>query len=105
DQLQKDIANLTRTWRDNLEERILSSNVFSDPSLIWYRYSDAFHEDYQALQSVEECEKDIITLESLNDERSVRVSMSTIVSQAAQTFVLIVYQLDHEITISHAVPI
>ena len=103
--LKLDIVALTRTWRDNLEERISQSALFTDISHIWYRYADAFGEDYQASYSIEDCVQDISLIETLTDERTVQVGFSHTVSHQPNSMFLSVYKRGTGLTLSQALPI
>ena len=101
--LTAEIAELTRTWLDNLQDRINNSQIFSDPTTIWYRYADALPEDYRALHSVEEVERDIQILESLSPTSPVDLELKN--GEKPSFYTITVYNLGSEITISKALPI
>ncbi|MCB0353383.1 MAG: NAD-glutamate dehydrogenase [Bdellovibrionales bacterium] len=103
--LKREIAELTRSWKDNLEERIVRSPLFTNPTDLWLRYADAFPQGYQTLQSVEDCTHDIGFIESLSEDRSIDVSMRPSGEEIPRSFILIVYSLGSVITISRAFPV
>lgn len=103
--LKLEVGELTQTWLDRLEDRILRSNQFRQPGQIWKRYRYAFPEEYQALQLVEDCEHDIRVLEGLDYETTPRVSMRPAAEREDGSFTLVVYNLGHDLTISEAFPV
>ncbi len=105
ERFKAEIIQLSKTWSDALQERIAESTLFKDVDDVLERYGDAFPENYQALQSVEECELDIKNIELLSADRRVVVSMSRGKEGAADLFTLIVYHRGSVITISKALPV
>lgn len=105
EKLKSEIVQLSKTWPDALRERIKESKLFDDYEDILDRYGDAFPENYQALQSVEECELDIRNIETLSEERPALVSMARGKEGAADLFTLLVYHRGSVITISKALPV
>ncbi|MCB0329529.1 MAG: NAD-glutamate dehydrogenase [Bdellovibrionales bacterium] len=103
--LKVDIAELTRGWKDNLEERILKSDIFSQPKEIWKTYGDAFDEQYQALQSIDDCEHDIAMMEQLDGTGSLKISMRPSDGDLPGCFNLVAYKRGEVLTISYAFPI
>jgi glutamate dehydrogenase len=104
-QLQTDIADLTRGWKDNLKERIRSSHSLTDPQRLWKTYGGAFDSRYQALQSIDDCEYDISIIERLSPDSPVLIGMRPAEEEIPGSFVLVVYKLGEDFTISHALPI
>ncbi|MCB0332245.1 MAG: NAD-glutamate dehydrogenase, partial [Bdellovibrionales bacterium] len=103
-QLKYDIIKLSRAWKDNLEERILSSTQLSNPSSIWYTYGEAFEAQYQASESVDDCLYDIMLMEQLEAHSPIRVGMRTDHKEESKAFVLVIYSLGQDYTISRALP-
>ncbi len=104
-ELEKKIVELTRRWKDNLEEEIFLSGRFANPTPLWHTYSESFAEDYQALQSVEECMHDIEIIEKLSASSPLSVGTRPAKDGPAGSFYLILYHLSSDITISKAFPI
>ena len=103
--LKTDIAELTRGWRENLEERIFHSNDFESPSDIAKKYGDAFNTRYQASQTVEDCAHDILQIEKLKKTSPIRISMRPTDEDIPNSFFLVLYKLGSNLTISHTLPI
>ncbi len=104
-QLKLDIVKLTRAWKDNLEDHILSSSQFSNSSAIWYTYGEAFETQYQASESVDDCIYDISLIEQLNQDAPLRVGMRADHRDESKAFVLVIYSLGQDYTISRALPV
>ncbi|MCB0321407.1 MAG: NAD-glutamate dehydrogenase, partial [Bdellovibrionales bacterium] len=56
--LKDDIRVLIRDWREQLRDRIFSSELFDSPHEMWNVYGHAFGEDYVKLQRTDEAEQD-----------------------------------------------
>ena len=105
EKLKAEIAELTRGWRENLEERIRHSGAFENPGEIITRYGEAFQERYQASQTVEDCEHDIQQIEALSDTHPLRISMRPSDEEILGSFFLVIYKLGEGTTISYTLPI
>lgn len=110
--LEKNIAVLSRTWLNNLEEIILSgqkqlldseTSAELSPEELWHKYGTAFTADYQALQSVEDAQFDIGRVECLDQESPLTVALSQGTKQGQS--ILVIYSLSQEVTLSQALPI
>lgn len=104
--LEDEIAELSRTWKSNLEDALLASQSAENAQRLWLRYSNAFPESYQALQSPTQAVYDIENLENLyhSDEFSV-FGLDTDSAGAGNTLTLILYHQDKEITLSKILPL
>lgn len=103
--VESEIADLSRTWRDNLRERLEEQYDDEKADFLWLKYSDAFSAEYQAIQNADECLHDIDRLEQLSGLDPLMLSMSTVRGGALSSFTVIAYSLMSEITISKALPI
>jgi glutamate dehydrogenase len=102
---EDEINDISRTWEENLEEQISISGLFSNPTDTWFKYSQAFPEDYKALQSVEDCIIDIQTIETLSFSNPIQVVINEASSFGPQNVMLAFYNLGGQISISKAFPI
>jgi len=104
-QLETEIADLTRSWKDNLHLALHSDQQNPETEQIWSTYGNAFPDDYQAIYSVQECKDDIENIRNLNTAQPYRISMQSAKGVPPGFFTLIVYSLTQEVTISRALPV
>lgn len=100
---EKEILKLSRGWLDNLEERLLSSRTLRDPEVIARKYLGSFPPEYQAVQSVEQSEADIESMETLTESGPVAVRFRPGVTPGS--YVVLIYKRDQEISLSQALPV
>lgn len=100
--LERQIAELSRTWRDQLEEtqRNAPESAGSGRS----RYLDAFPAGYQATQTIADALLDIEACDSLSEKAPLTVRYQPPASPGGN-FTLVVYQRDQEISLSKALPV
>jgi len=103
--LESDIADLTRSWQDNLQHAIATEHQAEISEQTWSVYGNAFPEDYQALYSVQECKHDIENIKLLSPLQSYKISMLPAKGVPPGFFTLVVYSLTQEVTISRALPV
>ena len=103
--LEKNINLLSRTWEENLEEQILISGRFDRPGYIWNKYANAFPEEYQATQSAEDAVEDIISIEKLNNERSLIINFHNKQAGNNEIDCFSLYNIGGKISISKSFPI
>ncbi|MCO6429923.1 MAG: NAD-glutamate dehydrogenase [Deltaproteobacteria bacterium] len=105
--LEATISELTKTWEENLQERIMLADSAKNPNELWFKYSGAFPEDYQALQTIDECLDDINAIEQLSNSAPVTVNIydNKESDGSHRTSSLVVYNIGTEISISKAFPV
>jgi len=103
--LELDLIDLTKTWLDNLHDRIILSETFEDPENIWLKYRNSFHDEYQASFTVQESYRDITIIEKLTNENSIKVDISGRTDFSEGLFQLSLYSWQKELAVSHVLPI
>lgn len=103
--LEQDIAKLSRTWNNSLEEYLFNSAVYDDPADIWFQFEDAFSEDYQALQKIEDAAQDISVIQNLTQSDYLKVGLGIGAASPQGIYTIIVYQKEHELTLSQTLPV
>lgn len=101
--LDDNINRISRTWEENLEEKI-SIAGFDNPSSVIARYGKAFPEDYQATLSVEDCIVDIKAIERLSESNPIIIQFNNTSYYDAEDS-LTIYNAQQQISISKAFPI
>jgi len=94
---------LTKTWKDAVEEQLLKICPDGTGHLLFRNYQDAFGDDYQALQTVEDAITDIQAIELLRaGGPDIKIGLSRAENG---NDVIIVYHKGSELTISKALPV
>jgi glutamate dehydrogenase len=105
EKLENEINQLSKTWEDNLAEKINSSGLFAQPQEIWIKYSNAFPEEYQAAELPEDCVADIVAIEELSHQKPTVIKYNNTSNSNRDTDCLNLYNLGTQISISKAFPI
>src|SRR5690606_10880889 len=71
----------------------------------WIKYENAFSGEYRTLQSVEACVRDILAIEYLNSENSLKILIDSRARAESCDFSVVVHSLNAGLTISQAAPI
>ncbi len=106
--LESEIAAMTKSWRDALDERLGHSALLAHDSTLSAKYSDAFGEDYQAVQNAADAEADIYEIERISEVEPLRVRLAVAGEKLASIpdqATIIVYQRALELPLSKALPI
>ncbi|MCB0338582.1 MAG: NAD-glutamate dehydrogenase, partial [Bdellovibrionales bacterium] len=103
--VEREIVNLSLTWKDSLREAISAEETLSNRAGIWEKYCDAFPDEYQAAHAIHDCARDIAVMETLSAEHPLEVAVFSRSDSANGFFDLVVYQLNNEIMLSQALPI
>lgn len=101
--LESEIAMLTCTWNDHLREEVTSLDGLKDPQELLWRYEQAFSTEYQAAYSPKIAVVDLLNCEKLSIDAPIYVTL--VASGSNSYYSLNAYSLEHEITISRALPI
>lgn len=106
-ELESGLSLIAKSWSDCLQSLIVESgNHFSAPEEIVLKYRNSFPEDYQARHSGEEALFDIASIERLLASQDPILSeISTLERVTPESFWLILYRRDSQITVSQALPI
>lgn len=116
ERMQGEIIAMCRSWSEQLVWTLQHSQILPTPDDLVTRYENAFSEEYQALNSVEDCELDIRAIEGLSPTRRIIVSLqyrragdeqegSRAATAVPETFTLVVYSYGEDLTVSRAVPL
>ena len=105
EKLESEINQLSKTWEDNLAEKINASGAFPRPQEIWVKYSQAFPEEYQAAELPEDCVADIEAIEELSPNNTIILKFNNTSNSNRDTDCLNLYNLGGQISISKAFPI
>lgn len=103
--LKVDIARITRSWEDNLEELLEEVAPSEANKNLILEYRDAFSDDYKALHTPADAVTDIGNIQHLSPQTPIRLAMDGAGPASKGVFTLVVYSLGTEITISRAFPI
>ncbi len=110
--MEEELATLTKTWRDLLEDAITGTGSKKGGRALWKRYGDAFSSEYQATQRVDEALSDIKVLETLSKENPLCIALAAAEPLQGETLApfdplvtLVLYNLGSAISISKALPI
>lgn len=107
DVLARELARISKSWRDQLEERLADCGALRQAANVWQRYGDAFPATYQALQSVADAENDIVRIESMGPKESVRFALvgDYCAIGPETTFELVLYSRGKAVVLSHIMPV
>lgn len=103
EKLEDEIARLSRTWIDNLEEKLVDSEDHGEE--LFQRYGEAFPAEYQALLTVDDAVADIDVISSLSNENSLQVRVRTVFNPTGPSHEVIIYNRMEEISVSRSLPI
>ncbi|MBK9383674.1 MAG: NAD-glutamate dehydrogenase [Planctomycetes bacterium] len=103
--LELEIANLTRSWNDQLIEALQRRGDFDRADQLWKRWRDAFSADYKAIIPAERAAEDIEALEeTLKDQQPrVRVDQGP-AHRGTATTLLLIYRAGARFELSGTMP-
>lgn len=104
EKLEDEIARLSRTWTDNLEEKLREGELDNGDEL-FSRYGEAFPAEYQALHSIDDAVADLEVVRALSVEKPLQVRVRTIFNQSGPSHEVIIYNRLEEISVSRSLPI
>ncbi|MCB9030571.1 MAG: NAD-glutamate dehydrogenase, partial [Deltaproteobacteria bacterium] len=103
--LETELIELTRTWSDNLRNKLLEKYGSTDGENLRVKYRNAFSEEYQASYNVDDALDDIENTELLDEDNPVKIDITDYQDHSQNNFNLTLYSWKKEFSISHALPI
>ena len=105
DDLRSSIAELARSWHEDLEIALTHKYRNGAVHKLLSNYGGAFSEEYRASQSIADCIDDIAQIETLSAQSPLQIAIANLDQDKPDAATIVVYGLGSEITISQAVPI